>query len=261
MLTIFPRLSVYIAAVVIFISWLITNTFVTTFDRDTQSMDAVKAEENESQQFSMQSDGERAVLRQLADIEDSVAKLRTEGKPTEQQNHGDEVDADQRWVESFQSDSAYLVERAKELEELGKRVQPSQDLEQSIKSIIERTTAFDVGVQKATSAYKKERETGPPSESGQDETSVEARRTYDAKIDGDFETIAKMEAAFEKLDQEVVSLYDKMESYIEEKRERSAQHAEVASIVAYVFYALGTAIGGLGKWLENKQKVRSPAAT
>ena len=261
MLTIFPRLSVYIAAVVIFISWLITNTFVTTFQEDTQSMDAVKAEQNESQQFSMQSEDERAVLRQLADIEDSVAKLRTEGKQTEQQNHGDEVDADQKWVESFQSDSAYLVERAKELEELGKRVQPSQDLEQSIKSIIQRTTAFDVDVQKAASAYKKERETGPPSESGQDETSAEARKQYDAKIDADFEIIAKMENAFEELDQQVVSLYDKMESYITEKRERSAEHAAIASYIAYLFYAFGTAIGGLGKWLENKRQVRSPAAT
>jgi hypothetical protein len=261
MLTNFPRLSVYMAAVVIFISWLISNTFVTTLEEDTQTMDAVQAEQTQSRQFSTLSDGERAVLRKLADIEDSVARLRTEGKQTEQENQGDEVDADQKWVESFQSDSAYLVESAKELEELGDRVQPSQDLEQSIKSIIQRTTAFDVDVQKAASAYEEEKKTGPPSESGQDETSAEARRKYDAKISADFEIIAKMEGAFDELNQQIVSLYDKMDSYITEKRERSAQHAAVASYIAYLFYAFGTAIGGLGKWLENKHHVRSPVAT
>jgi DNA repair exonuclease SbcCD ATPase subunit len=224
-------------------------------------MDAVQTEQTQSRQFSTLSDGERTVLRKLADIEDSVAKLRTEGKQTEQQDHGDEVDADQKWVESLQSDSAYLVESAKELEELGKRVQPSQDLEQSIKSIIQRTTAFDVDVQKAASAYKEDRKTGPPSESGQDETSAEALRKYDAKISADLEVIAKMEDAFEELDGQVVSLYDKMDSYITEKRERSAQHADVASFISYLFYAFGTAIGGLGKWLENKHQLRSPAAT
>jgi hypothetical protein len=260
MLTIFLRLSVYIAAVVIFISWLISNTFVTTLEEDTQTMDAVQAEQTQTRQFSTLSDNERTVLRKLADIEDSVAKLRNEGKQTEQ-NHGDEADADQKWVESFQSDSAYLVESAKELEELGTRVQPSQDLEQSIKSIIQRTTAFDADVRKEASAYEKERKTGPPSESGQDETNAEARKKYDAQIDADFERIAKMENAFEELDQQVVSLYDKMDSHITERRERSAQHAAVASFIAYVFYAFGIAISGLGKWLESKTRKGTLAAT
>ena len=67
--------------------------------------------------------------------------------------------------------------------------------------------------------------------------------------------IAKMEDAFEELDQEVVSLYDKMDSSITEKSERSARHAAGASFIAYLFYAIGTAIGGLGKWLENKHRV------
>jgi hypothetical protein len=258
MLNMFSRLAVYIAALVIFISWLISNTFVVTLSEDTQTMDAVQAERTQTQQFSTVSDGQRAVLRKLADIEDSVDKLRNSGKQTDEHNDADEVDADQKWVESFQSDSANLVESAEELDALATRVEPAQDLEQSIKSIIQRTTAFNANVQKEASAYDEERKTAAPS--GPDEPSAEAHNKYDAQISADFQRIATMEDAFDELDQQVVSLYDKMDSYITERRERSAQHAEVASFIAYIFYAFGIAISGLGKWLERKTKKGSLAA-
>jgi chromosome segregation ATPase len=252
--TIFSRLSVYIAAVVIFISWLISNSFVTALEEDTQTMDAVQSEQTQAQQFSNLSDGQRALLRKIADIEHSLDKRPNEGKHTEagEQNDEDEADAEQKWVESFQSDSAQLVESAEELEELAKRVQPSADLEQSVESSIQRAKAFDAEVQKEANAYKQERKASQSLESGQDEANAEGRKKYDEQISADFGRIVKMEEKFDELDQQIVSLYDKMDSYITERRKRSAEHATVASFIAYVFYAVGTVIGGLGKWSENK---------
>lgn len=252
--TIFSRLSLYIAAVVIFISWLISNSFVAALEEDTQTMDAVQSEQTQAQQFSNLSDGQRALLKTIADIEDSLDKLRNEGKHTEagKQNHEDEANAKQKWVESFQADSAQLVESAEELGELAKRVQPSADLEQSVESSIQRAKAFNADVQKEANAYKQEREAGQSLGSGQDEAKAEGRKKYDEQISADFQRTAKMEARFDELDQQIVSLYEKMDSYITEKRKRSSEHATLASFIAYVFYALGTVIGGLGKWLENK---------
>ena len=111
MSTIFSRFSVYLAAVVIFISWLISNTFVVTLEADTETMDAVQSEQTQAQQFSNLSNGQRDLLKKVADIADRLDKLPNEGKPTEagEQTVEDEADADQKWVESFQSDSAQLV--------------------------------------------------------------------------------------------------------------------------------------------------------
>ena len=261
--TILSRLSVYIAAVVIFISWLISNGFVRALEEDTQTMDAVQSEQTQAQQFSNLSDGQRALLRKIADIEDSLDKLRNESKHTEagKQNHEDEADAKQKWVESFQSDSAQLVESAEELEELAQRVEPAADLEQSVESSIQRAKAFDADVQNGANAYKQETKAGQSLESGPDEAKAEGRKKYDEQISADFERIVKMEEKFDELDEQIVSLYGKMDSYITERRKRSAEHATVASFIAYVFYAVGTVIGGLGKWLENKHWVRSPSAT
>ena len=252
--TFFSRFSVYLAAVVIFISWLISNGFVRALEEDTQTMDAVQSEQTQAQQFSNLSNGQRALLRKIADIEDSLDKLRNESKHTEagKQNHEDEADAKQKRVELFQSDSAQLVESAEELQKLAKRVQPSADLEQSVESSIQRAKAFDADVQKEANAYKQEKEAGQSLESGQDEANAEGGKKHDEQISAAFERIAKMEEPFDKLDEEIVSLYDKMDSYMTERRERSAKHATVAGWIAYLFYALGTAIGGLGKWLENK---------
>jgi chromosome segregation ATPase len=252
MRTIFSRFSVYGAAVVIGISWLISNTFVAANEQDTQTMDAVESEKIQVQQFSNLSNGQRALLRKVADIEDGLDKLRNEGKQTVAQNSEDEPDAEQKWVESFQSDSKHMVESAEEIEELANRVQPSADLEQSVESSIQRTKAFDADVQKEANAYKQEKEAGRSLESGQDEANAEGRKKHDEQISAASERIAKMEEPFNKLEEEIVSLYDKMGSYMTERRERSAKHATVAGWIAYLFYALGTAIGGLGKWWENK---------
>jgi len=253
--TTFSRVSVYIAAVVIFISWLISNSFVTAKEEDTQTMDAVQSEQTQVQQFSNLSDGQRALLRKIADIEDSVDKLRNKHAEAGKQNDEDEADANQKWVESLQSDSARLVGSAEELEELAKRVQPSADLEQSVESSIQRAKAFDADVQNEANVYKRETKAGQSLRSGPDEANAEGRKKYDEQISADFKRIAKMEKKFDELDQQIVSLYVKMDSYIAEKRKRSAKHATVASFIAYVFYAVGTVIGGLGKWFENKHQV------
>ena len=253
--TIFSRVSVYIAAVVIFISWLISNSFVAAKEEDTQTMDAVQSEQTQVQQFSNLSDGQRDLLRKIADIEDSVDKLRNKHAEAGKQNDEDEADANQKWVESFQSDSARLVGSAEELEELAKRVQPSADLEQSVESSIQRAKAFDADVQNEANVYKRQTKAGQSLRSGQDEANAEGRKKYDEQISADFKRIAKMEKKFDELDQQIVSLYVKMDGYIAEKRKRSAKHATVASFIAYVFYAVGTVIGGLGKWFENKHQV------
>ena len=263
MLTTISRLSVYIAVVVIFISWLISNSFVTTLEEDTQTMDAVQSEQTQARQFSDLSRGQRDLLRKVADIEDSLKKPHNERKPTEAQGQDaeDESDADKNWVESFQSDSGQLAESAEELGEFSKRVQPSEDLEQSIKNIIERTKAFDADVQREANAYEQERKTGPSVGTAQAETNAEGRKKYDEQTSAHLERIEKMEEPFGDFDQQVISLYDKMDSYITQRRKRSAEHATLASFIAYVLYGLGTVIGGLGKWLENKNPRSSPAAT
>ena len=261
--TIFSRFAVYIAAVVIFISWLISNTFVTTLEADTQTMDAVQTEQAQAEQFSNLSNGQRELLRQIADIADSLDKLRNEGKHTEagEQNDEDGAAAEQKWVESFQSDSAQLVENAEELEELAKRVQPTADLEKSIESSIQGAKAFDADVQKEANAYKQGKKAGQSLESGQDDANAESRKKYDEKMRADFERIVKMEEKYDQHNHQIVSLYDQMTTYITKRRDRSAEHSTVASFIAYVFYGIGTVIGGLGKWLENRNKARSPATT
>ena len=79
MLTVFSRLSLYIAAVVIFISWVISNSFVTALEEDAQNMDAVQSEQTQVRQFSSLSNGQRDLLRKMAEIENSVDKLNNVG--------------------------------------------------------------------------------------------------------------------------------------------------------------------------------------
>jgi chromosome segregation ATPase len=263
MLTIFSRFSVYIAAVVIFISWLISNSFVRALEEDTQTMDAVQSEQTQAQQFSSLSGGQRDLLRKMADIENSLDKLHNESERTAAEGQGDEdeVDAEQQWVESFQADSAQLAKSSKELEELAKRVEPPGDLDLPIKSSVQQTEAFNAKVQREANAYKQAWETSRSTESGQAETDAEGRKKHDKQMSAAYKALTKMEQEFDKLDQQVVSIYDKLDSYVSERRESSAKSATVASFIAYVFYALGTVIGGLGKWVENKTKGRLPAAT
>ena len=263
MLTIFSRLSVYIAAVVIFISWLISNTFVTTLETDTQNMDAVQSEQTQARQFSSISDGQRDLLRKMADIENSLDKLNKASERTEaaQQGDEDEADAEQQWVELFQANSAQTAESAKDLEELAKRVQPPADLDLPIKNSVQTAQAFDAKVQTKANAYKQALETSRSTESGQNETDAEGRKKHDEQMSAAYKEITKMEAEYDKLDDQVISLYDKMDSHVSERHESSAKSAAVASSIAYVFYALGTVIGGLGQWLGNKNQGRPPAAT
>jgi DNA repair exonuclease SbcCD ATPase subunit len=250
MIAIISRLSVYIAAAVILISWLITNSFVRVFDEDTQAMDAVRSEQTQVQQFASLSEGQRALLREMADLEDSSEKLRNEVKHTESAGQNDEADAEQRWVDSFQTDSEVLVEHAEELQEFAERVQPPQELQQSIKDSIQRTKAFHADVQREANAYKQEKSTRQSPESQQGKANAEARQKHDG-----------MAVTFDELNEHIVSLYDQMDNFITEKRERSAERKNTASIVAWVFSALGTVFGALGKWLEKKNRQESPAAT
>ena len=256
MLTIISRFSVYIAALVIFVSWLISNSFVLALGEDTQTMDAVKSERTQARQFADLSDGQRNLLRKIADIEDGLDKLQNERKPgdVEGQVVEDESDGESRWVESFQSDGAQLAQDAEGLGELVERVQPPGDLEQSIKSIIERTKAFDADLQKEANAFEQERKTGPSVGSEQDETNAEGRKKFNEQIRSHLQRIDKMEETFTDLNQQVVSIYAKMDSYVTERRERSNEQATVALYVAYFLYGLGTVIGGLGKWVQNRNR-------
>ena len=252
--TTFSRFSVYIAAVVIFISWLISNTFVMYLEADTQTMDAVESEQIEAQQFSNLSDGQRDLLKKIADIADRLDQLPNEGKHTEtgDQNNGDAADADEKWVDAFQADSAQLVKSAEELKKLAQRVQPTADVEQSIDSSIRQAKSYDANVQDEANTYKRDKKASQSSGSEQSEANAEPRKKHDEQISADFQRIVESENKFDDIDQQTVSVYNNMATYITERRDRSAKHASIASLIAYVFYAIGTVIGGLGKWLENK---------
>jgi len=256
--TIFSRLSVYIAAVVILISWLISNTFVTFKEEDVQAMNAFKIEFNQFQDFSHLANGQRVLLRNVAEIEDSLDKLQKEGKHPEAaaQNDEDEADAQQNWVESFPDDSTQLAEDAQDLEDWAKRVQPSAELEQSVASSYQRAKAFDADVHKEANAYDQDRKAAHFLEARQDEANAEGRKKFNEQISADLKRIAKMEGPFDNLSKEIDSLYEKIESHMNERSERSASHATIARWIAYLFSALGTVFGGLGPWLENKNKVR-----
>jgi hypothetical protein len=247
--TIFSRMSVYLAAVVILISWLISNTFVTVKEEDAQTMDAVQSEWVEVQRFANLSNDQRALLTEMADIENSLDKLRKEG--TDKQNN-DEEDANEKWLTSFQSDSALLVKSAEDLEELSQRVQPTADLEQLVENNIQRVKAFDTDVQNGANAYREQAKAGQSSQSGQDEANAEGRNNHEEQMAVALQKIADMEGPFDKLNEEIVSLYGKMDSYMTTTSERSAEHATIARWIAYLFSALGTVIGGFGKWLESK---------
>ena len=263
MLTIFSRLSLYIAAVVIFISWVISNSFVTALEEDAQNMDAVQSEQTQVRQFSSLSNGQRDLLRKMAEIENSVDKLNNASERTkaEEQGDEDEADAEQHWVESFQADSDQLVAGAKELEELAKRIQPPADLDQRIKSSVQLTEAFNAKIKREANAYKQEVENSRSTGSGQDETEADGRKKHDEQVSAAYKEINKMEEEYDKLDEQVVSLYDNMDSHVSEKRESSAHSATVASFIAFIFYGLGTVMGGLGQWLGNKNQGQPPAAT
>ena len=263
MLTIFSRLSLYIAAVVIFISWVISNSFVTALEEDAQNMDAVQSEQTQVRQFSSLSNGQRDLLRKMAEIENSVDKLNNASERTkaEEQGDEDEADAEQHWVESFQADSDQLVAGAKELEELAKRIQPPADLDQRIKSSVQLTEAFNAKIKREANAYKQGLENSRSTRSGQDETDADGRKKHDEQVSAAYKEITKREEEYDKLDEQVVSLYDNMDSHVSEKRESSAHSATVASFIAFIFYGLGTVMGGLGQWLGNKNQGQPRAAT
>jgi acyl transferase domain-containing protein len=153
------------------------------------------------------------------------------------------------------------VAGAKELEELAKRIQPPADLDQRIKSSVQLTEAFNAKIKTQANAYKQGLENSRSKGSGQDETNADGRKKHDAQVSAAYKEITKMEEEYDKLDEQVVSLYDNMDSHVSEKRESSAQSASVASFTAFIFYALGTVIGGLGQWLGNKNQGQPPAAT
>jgi hypothetical protein len=237
MATIFSRFSTYLAAAVLFISWLISNSFVTTLETDTQTMDAVQQEQVQARQFSILSSGQRNLLEKLVTIEESLAN------PAQASAAGntEETDPALMWVEFFQTNSAYLAKDAQELEELTRRVQPSAELEGQINKHLAEVKNFAAAVEKEAVAYEQE---GSASQSAES----------DQQLDAHFERIEKMEQTFEKLDQEAVTLYANLDTYITDRRATSAQQASTASSIAYIFYVIGTAIGGLGKWLETKNK-------
>jgi hypothetical protein len=212
------RFSGYAAAIVIFVSWFINNTFVIALQNDTQALDAIRSEQADAATLSQIDDlveGQRDLLKKLTSLQ--------HGSSEEQEN----LD----WVESLKSSSARLANSAKELENLVDRVDPEDQevLVQAIKTSVAETETFSTEIHGHADTYKQDK-------------SAESLDALEATDQG-----------FDELSDAVVAHYEKMDAYMTEQRERSASAADTASTIAYLFYALGLALGGAGKWLEKSR--------
>src|ERR1043166_4461018 len=104
----FARLSTFLAAVVLFVSWAFSNTFATAAERDTATMDAVQREEAGIRQFSMLADGQRDVLERLAAAEE---RLVPRASGAGRGRVGIE-NAERDWVDAFEGNSRQLMTNA-----------------------------------------------------------------------------------------------------------------------------------------------------
>jgi hypothetical protein len=220
------RFSGYAAATVIFLSWFINNTFVASLQDDTQALDAIRSEQADAANLSQMDDlaeGQRELLKKITILQN--------GRSEDQENLA--------WVESLESSSARLASSAQELEDLVNRVKPEdqEELVQAIKTSVVATETFSTEIHSQADTYKQ----------GNTAESLDALEATDQ--------------GFDELSDTVVAHYEKMDTYMTEKRERSASAANTASIIAYLFSALGLALGGAGKWLEKKQSKSSTSVT
>jgi len=213
------RFSGYLAAGIIIVSWLINNLFVTSLQKATQTLDAVRGEQAEVADLARINDlteGQRALSKKVSALENGIH---------------DEGKMDSEWVESLELNSARLARNAEGLQNLVARVEPEGqgDLVQAIRETTEKAKGFGERIQAEAEAYKQ----------GKTGESLDALQATDQEADG--------------LDEALGGQYEKMEDYMEKKRARSAGAEETASLVAYLLSALGTGLGVAGKWLEKKR--------
>src|SRR5262245_39397830 len=97
-MAVFVRLSSVIAAGVLFLSWVITNTFVATAEFDTGALDAVQAERAEVQQFSDLAESQRDIVASLARID---ARLDGLGQGRDRSAAVPLEDEEADWVDAF----------------------------------------------------------------------------------------------------------------------------------------------------------------
>jgi len=215
------RFSGYAAAAVIFVSWFINNIFVTSLQEDTQALDAIRSEQADA-----------ANLSQLAELTDGQRELFKKLSAVQSGSSESEDQADLEWVESLESSSARLASSAVDLRDLATRVAPNDqdELLAAIKLSVEETAQLSAAIRDSAETYKQDK-------------SAESLIALEAT-----------DATFETLDAALTTQFEQMDAYIEAEHERSASAAETAGVIAYLFYALGMALGGAGKWLENKQR-------
>lgn len=237
-MTALSKFSIYIAAVIIFVSWVISSTFVERLERDTETMDAVQSEQVQIRQFANLADSQRVLLRKIGEVGESIGKL-------DQRAQGVNVDDDLSvgelaWVRSFRSDTGEVAKNAEDLADLAARVEIEPVLDQAVSDGVERARALDADVQKESDAFEAV-SLAPTPESDE--------RSAENKTGTRYEAISSMESRFDAVSAEIVSLFDRVDQSVTEQQQASASRAAIASTIAYVFYIIGTAIGGLGQWV------------
>ncbi len=221
MISMLIRFSGFAAATVIFLSWLINNTFVISLQEDTQALDAIRSEQADA-----------ANLAEIADLTEGQRRLFKQLATLQNDSGGNEEAANMEWVESLESSSTRLSSSAEDLQDLVTRVEPDdqEELVQTINVSVAETAKFSASIHGSADTYKQDKSA----------ESLDALETTDK--------------GFATLNDALVEQYGKMDAYMEDKRTHSASAAETAAFIAYLFYALGIALGGAGKWAENKQR-------
>jgi len=139
---------------------------------------------------------------------------------------------DSEWVASLESNGKRTAENARQLDELALRVAPKHqdDLVQGIKQSVEKTQLYATEISAAAEKYRREK----------------AKEFLD--------TLEATSQGYNGIEETSADQYEKLNAYVTEESRSSSKAAETASMMAYVFSALGVGLGGFGQWLQKKQK-------
>jgi hypothetical protein len=263
-LTTYSKFFGVIAALIIFASWLISNTFVSRLEADTRAMDAVRNEQTLFQQFSSLSSDQRTLIKSSTRIEIRLRELyanliRHSGSVEMKLNS---AIAELKWIDDFQSDVNDLSRSAQRLGELADRIPLQQTTRQDVNSSVEKAKALAKQFQAERDNFKEEeRKLIASFKAGTNAMTDEESDSYTSLINSHSEKVEGVLNKYEDINSEILSKYEEIYRQSLGRRRYSAQLANLSGWIAYVFYALGTAIAVYGKWLETKKETKPANAT
>jgi chromosome segregation ATPase len=253
-ITTFTRFAGFIGIVIIFVSWVISNTLVTAAEEDTQAMDSVQTEQAQVEQFSNLSSMQRSGIKRMALMEINLTDRLSKIKPSDnkQEEVKDQLDSGSMWLAAVATDIADLEERTNQLDELvtglGQRVSLAETTKSKVDATIKRAKELKETFDVETATYEQMKNDHLlPSAPSQNETGD----VSDA-IEAHFDSIDKILEGYEAINDEVLSQYEAISKRVSDEHQRSTGLAKTGSTIAFFFYGLGTAIVGIGKWLENR---------